>query len=78
MKDNARFLQGLDGRNLQAIGQRQVVRSGGDGNWSVELALQPRTYRLLIAGQIQFDDGSTRRYICRSRPAHVLTTENVF
>ncbi len=73
--DATLILQGLDGRDLRPVGEKQTVAQGRSATWNVELALEPAAYRLAVSGQVKLADGSTRPYICRSRPVRILTAD---
>ena len=73
--DATLLLQGLDGRDIRPIGEKQTLTRGRRGTWAVELSLEPGAYRLAIVGQVKLDDDSTRPYICRSRPVRILRAD---
>jgi len=73
--DATPILQGLDGRDLRPVGEKQTVAQARSGTWHVELALEPGAYRLAVAGQVKLADGSTLPYVCRSRPVRILTAD---
>lgn len=69
-------IQGLDGRSIAEPGPTTELKAGASHTWKLpQLSLKPGGYRLALVGQAHFDDGTTREFICRSRPLHILTDD---
>jgi len=73
--DATLVLQGLDGRDIREVGEKAALEPGESHTWEVESKLDAGSYRLAIRGTAILDDGTSRHYICRSRPVRALTAD---